>query len=892
MMADPNQDGTTSDAGTARGEPPVRAVVAALAGMAAAWLAAGSTGLLAPPLRHGLTWIALAVACVSVWPGRRPRKEHLLLAAALVVAAPLMAARWPVFNVLAVSLALAVLAWAADRATQRVLRIVASAALVLGVYRLALASIPAVWLMADGLGYSLGRLTSWISGKPLWVGATFGGLDFLVLTAAVYCGWLAATPRPRLARVLTAAAAVAAGHLAYLTLLSYYDALPRPPQVPEPRLYVPPPWSWSDAVRSLLPWNLPLVAAAMHLGVAAAMLRWTRWLPLSDAEAAPREGNEEPAGQSNVGRSLLWGSGALAVLVALVTTLSPGKRELTGKRIVACDQGNLNWDKPEHGRYGEAAAGRYGMLPEFVASLGGRLERSADLAEGDLDGADVLLLIHPVGNWPEDRLDRIARFVRGGGSLLVLAETWREERGGSSAYNEVLEHLFGGGVRVGFDTAASPTGNWEQAGVMATHPVAVGIDGRLGRSGIVLGPSIRARWPARPVVVGRFGWSDPGADAALTGFSRFDSGEKLGDLMLAAERRLGQGTVVVLSDASGFSNLGNVSAYQFTGRLLAYLAGRAASPQAAWRQALGLLGCVLLIAAVTWLADPARTAVAALALAVSLSGVRAVNRTSTRVLPDGREHDTHNPVAYVDASHLEAFGDDPLESDGVAGLALTLMRNNYLPLLAPDLRLDRLRRAGMLISTAPARAFSKTERAAVKTFVEEGGIFIATVGAERCGPIDALLEEFRLRVPYSPVGPADPAHEPEPMGSLPYLRAGQGGDDVLVTLYAAWPIEGPEGSVLARGEGNLPVIRWQKVGRGKAVLIGDTAFALNANLDYLEEHQNAHFWRWLITRLDGQDDWISPRGEGPAEETPSPKPKPDGGEPNSDRKSLIGKEAG
>ena len=49
-------------------------------------------------------------------------------------------------------------------------------------------------------------------------------------------------------------------------------------------------------------------------------------------------------------------------------------------------------------------------------------------------------------------------------------------------------------------------------------------------------------------------------------------------------------------------------------------------------------------------------------------------------------------------------------------LLRTLMRQGYLPLLAPDLTEERLERAGLLISIAPAREFSPAERRADRRF--------------------------------------------------------------------------------------------------------------------------------------------------------------------------------
>jgi len=50
-----------------------------VAGLAGAWVAAGSTGLLAHALRHVLTWLAVATALMCGWSGwgRAPRRVVL-----------------------------------------------------------------------------------------------------------------------------------------------------------------------------------------------------------------------------------------------------------------------------------------------------------------------------------------------------------------------------------------------------------------------------------------------------------------------------------------------------------------------------------------------------------------------------------------------------------------------------------------------------------------------------------------------------------------------------------------------------------------------------------------------------------------------------------------------
>ena len=147
---------------------PAQVVVAALAGMAAAWIAAGSAGMLAYPMRHALCWLALAVSIVAVWSARPGGWRELLGTAVAGLAAVIMSASdLAVVNVMGVVVVLAVLAWVQDGIGGRVLSITAFAAASLGVFRLGCDSIPTVWLAADGSGYLLGRLAGVILGKPL-----------------------------------------------------------------------------------------------------------------------------------------------------------------------------------------------------------------------------------------------------------------------------------------------------------------------------------------------------------------------------------------------------------------------------------------------------------------------------------------------------------------------------------------------------------------------------------------------------------------------------------------------------------------------------------------------------------------------------------------------------
>ena len=219
---------------------------------------------------------------------------------------------------------------------------------------------------------------------------------------------------------------------------------------------------------------------------------------------------------------------------------------------------------------------------------------------------------------------------------------------------------------------------------------------------------------------------------------------------------------------------------------------------------------------------------------------------------------------------------------------MNLIRNGYLPLLLSEDTSARLSdeaglRAGMFISVAPSKAFTAAERAALKSFVERGGIFLCTVGAEDAAPSAELLADFGLHVPSSPVPTGGGWPEPEPFGSTRalYLNVKVAENDayqVAVRMHAAWPVESIDGQaeVIAYGHNQLrvvesdtelPVVIERRHGDGSVVLIGDTGFAMNKNLEYVGgepfdgRYENANFWRWLITRLTDQSPWIPPREE-------------------------------
>ena len=849
-------------------------------GLCAAWLAAGSLGTLTTSLQATLSWLLLGAAVLCAQPRLKPGGWCVLAGAILVLAAvPAIVA--PVRQGLTLTVAAVMGGMAAGLVdpARRLMLAGAVAVLTLAVYRLAQQSVPAIWMLSDALGGLMGYVAAGALRRPLAVGASFGGLD-LVIVMGVFCAlWVRALRGPRLASALFAVGAIGAVHFLYLTILACTpEILSRLPPVEPPAMgnpYVPPPFSWLLVVRQLLPWNLPALAALLYLVLVVVLIR-TGVYRVDSPELAMSAGRRDAGWRAVV---ILLG---LALILPWCGLFRTGQ-SLAGKRIVANMHGQLDWETPQHDEYGREQAGMYGMLPSFVASLGAELQLSSDLSSADLASADAVLLLNPDTELSLEQQDRVWQYVRDGGSMLVVTEGFLPENGLERRVNELLQPT---SISVHRDAAMSETTDWWGSIRALEHPAMTSVYPAARRVFSDLGASVEVRWPARPLALGIWGWSAPEQGATLMGAASLLPGARLGDLVLAAEQRVGAGRVLVLGDRYSLTNEGLVNGHTFVADLLSYLAAPTSGPQAMWRQFGTVLCLAGLLGLVAWHISGPRLMATCVLLASSLALAQLVIASSSSVMPDGTQrlagavHTPPNRVAYIDATHLEPYSVRDWSFDALNGLVLNLARNGYLPLALHEFDAARLERAGLFVSIGPARAFSSAERACLRQFVQRGGILISMVGAEEAAASAALLADFGLRVPPSPVPTCGTDFEPEPFGRTRanYLEVSQEADSYLVAarLHAAWPVEPQvqEAEVLAYGHNQLPVVQSEaelpvivtcRFGQGQVVLIGDTCFAMNKNLEYIGgepfhgAYENAHFWRWLLTRLQGQPEWVPPR---------------------------------
>ena len=130
-----------------------------------------------------------------------------------------------------------------------------------------------VWSMSDLFGRTIGNIGGLVTHQSLYVGATFAGLDFLVLMSVLWVLWLACSPQPRWKRAIYGLVGILGGHIVYLIVLSYTPQLLA--MVAEPVEQEG--WFWAGLFHKAVPWNLPVLACGIHLLTAAAMFRWSRF---------------------------------------------------------------------------------------------------------------------------------------------------------------------------------------------------------------------------------------------------------------------------------------------------------------------------------------------------------------------------------------------------------------------------------------------------------------------------------------------------------------------------------------------------------------------------------------------------------------------------------------
>jgi hypothetical protein len=503
--------------------------------------------------------------------------------------------------------------------------------------------------------------------------------------------------------------------------------------------------------------------------------------------------------------------------------------------VMIYDAGYINWDVPVHGKYGERSAGMFGMLPSALEAAGFEVIVSNDLALLDAsEGPDCVVMINIQRFFEDAEKERIWSFVSRGGGLLCLGDH-TGVAGIRGPFNDLLVPV---GIRFKFDSSTFFGEGWNNALEYRVHQLNRGVRSDEDYQ-IWVGATLDIDPAARPVVIGRYGYSDIGDPANLVraylGDRRYNPDEQLGDVVLVADARHGAGKVMVFGDTSGYQNLSFSKSLDTVAASLHFLAAEGGWGWGSFGQITGLVWILVagLLGAVF-----AGSLIPVVAVALGLGLGSAVLDVVTPAPPPitpvfaekedgfllslvlGKEWE----LAVLDVSHgghhtLRAWRDK-----SIGGLQLNLARNGCFLMIRDEFPYRDLNGgAKLLVLLAPTRRYNKAEIDAVEKFVTDGGSVIVSVGFEELHASRDLLGRFGLDVANIPLGRVEIPVE---------------GDTLAVVVKEGWPVHfdqsAPTEVLLSIWD--YPVAIKRTVGKGEIVLIGDTHFFHDMNLETRESY--------------------------------------------------------
>ncbi|NQU38766.1 MAG: hypothetical protein HQ523_02320 [Lentisphaerae bacterium] len=667
----------------------------------------------------------------------------------------------------------------------------------------------------SGLAVGCYRLTDWLSSLtplPCRLGPTYMGLDAIILCSAYAVGVVRSISNP--SAVLAAMTAFTTGLLASLLSVVLHSCLP-----------------------SIVAWfhrHIPFGSVAAHRHVEFSVLMTFVPLcipfivvPLFCALRAltPKKNQESEKGSDFLSYPRQWPVLYLStVLIALVLCLLQQERwsfaKDRKKQVCFVDAGLMDFRLPAFGRTGHANVGMFGLFEKCLKETGRTVTHIPSLSV--LDTAkpqpDVLVMINPTGV-VEQAAHKLHEYLAEGGSLLLLGDH-TDIAGTQASLNHILTPL---GASFRFDSGFPAGRAWPLRYGLPLHRLTVPLDfmnqGLQWSTGATL--DLGTVW--FPLLIGKYVFSDVGnrlnAENAFLGDYRYQPGELLGDVILAAERSIGNGRIIVFGDTTSFQNLAVVRTWPFLDRLIAHLAGRS--------HAQGLLVmvvsvCVMLPLVILLFGNRQwrLMAVSIIVLATIVSELLARRPWQVKI--------PNLPVALVDVDHANRLHLDHWRNDSIDGLLVNLVRNGFWPVLSSDQDIEHIKRPVAEIIIDPRKPWRVSELANWERDLAAGRTLLFAIGY----PVEPSLQRWLLRqglrINSEPLGPIPLS------GREAYEKFKQ--RSRTPQFSEAWGVDFQNAAWVSRytWEGRHIVCE-RSVGPGSLIVIADPLFLLDRTLEAEKE---------------------------------------------------------
>ncbi|MCS7266301.1 MAG: hypothetical protein NZ805_15895, partial [Armatimonadetes bacterium] len=424
-------------------------------------------------------------------------------------------------------------------------------------------------------------------------------------------------------------------------------------------------WSWKGL-------GYPLTAVTLHPILVGLFLAVPCWW-------ASEKQNFQPV-TSQKGNWFLAIAGCWLAITFALSFAFPIPPKPTNPKVTILEPLMGEWLSPTDGKYGVYSWGMYGMLPRYLQALGcQKVYRTKKLTDEILSQTDVLMIFTPMRMPMAEEVQKVEKFVRQGGGLAVFSDHTDLE-GIMARLNRWLKPF---NASIPFDSAMYLYRDELPCFELRPHPITVGLD--VSEIRIAIGSSVSIRPPLRPIVLFRLGFSDIGnyqnKERAFMGNESPDLNERIGDIVLVAAGRFGEGKVAVFGDTTTFQNSLLPESWRFIARLINWLS--TPDDPLPLRLTESKFGIVLTLVSLLLIALPfSSPKVIALA---TLAGLIFHYGTvwQAQKIQQGQWRDVTEAVA-VDLCHANDVSIARISEKATDGLNANLMRRGFLPFLTRE----------------------------------------------------------------------------------------------------------------------------------------------------------------------------------------------------------------
>lgn len=469
---------------------------------------------------------------------------------------------------------------------------------------------------------------------------------------------------------------------------------------------------------------------------------------------------------------------------------------------------------PSENVYG-AHNGMFGMLPKYLQDWGYEVHFGVNWDRIKSENHDILIMTNPNGKLSEEEKSCILSFIRKGGGLFVLGDH-THMFGLKNDYFQLFREM---GISFNFDTAMPLRQLWKgcpRSSYLKWDRMVRKDD---FPTGISLGASLSIGYPATPLIIGEYGWSDQ-ADLKKPGYlgdQKYHVGEDTGGLVLAAKRNYGRGKLVVFGDTTFVQNLPISSGYPLVKLCLNELLPG--------KSVFGIIGAICFLLLITGLLFLGKKGLIKpssglnMALIIFLLMIWFGNYLGSVQKYFSLPPTTSLPRAGIDNEFYPAHyqADWSRTDKGIGGLKSTIIRSGILPYMIDNSNIKEASHLDYLIILGSKGKISKRQAGKIFRYVSQGGRLILACGYEHRNQSIALLKLLGIDIENIP---------------LSFLSGND--TSIQVRFLSAWPIKNVanrEMNILCTALNQYPVVVLLTVGKGKVCIIGDSYFFENRNLE-------------------------------------------------------------